>query len=78
MFMTGRGDPRAIYQPTWACNPDTDALQIELRLEGRQGDPPGGNICVRSAFGERHEFRWSPPGNTGKSSPWLSTPVLWR
>ena len=64
--MTGRGDPRAIFQPTYTCHPDTDQLQIELRFIGRQNDPVGGTICVREAFGERHEFRYSPPGNTRK------------
>lgn len=64
LFMTGRGDPRAIFQPTYACNPDTDELQIELTLVGRQYDPPGGVICVRHAYDGSHEFRYSPPGNT--------------
>lgn len=66
MYMTGRGEPRAIFQPVYSCHPDTDQLQIELKLEGREFAPPGGHIGVRRAFGERHEFRYSPPGNTGK------------
>ncbi|KAK4144516.1 WSC domain-containing protein [Dichotomopilus funicola] len=64
MFMTGRGDPRAIFKPTYACNPDTDALQIELRFVTWQDQPTGGHICVRSSFEESHEFRYYPPGNT--------------
>ncbi|KAK3324564.1 WSC domain-containing protein [Cercophora scortea] len=64
MFMTERGDPRAIYAPAYGCNPDTDALQIELPLVGRQNDPPGGWICVRPSFENSHEFRYYPPGNT--------------
>lgn len=64
LFMTGRSDPRAFFQPTYACNPDTDELQIELTLVGRQYDPPGGVICVRESFDNSHEFRYSPPGNT--------------
>ncbi|KAL2145369.1 hypothetical protein VTI28DRAFT_7438 [Corynascus sepedonium] len=63
MFMTGRGDPRAVFQPTYACNPDTDELQIELRFVTWQDHPEGGHICVRSAFDNSHEFRYSPPGN---------------
>ncbi|AEO60823.1 carbohydrate-binding WSC domain protein [Thermothelomyces thermophilus ATCC 42464] len=63
MFMTGRDDPRAIFQPTYACNPVTDGLQIELRFVTWQGQPEGGHICVRSSFDGSHEFRYSPPGN---------------
>lgn len=65
--MTERGDPRAIYDVVYGCNPDTDALQKELRFKAR-ADLPGGHICVRLASGDRHEFRYSPPGNTGMSS----------
>ena len=64
MFMTERGDPRAIYDVVYGCNPDTDALQKELHFKAR-ADLPGGHICVRLASGDRHEFRYSPPGNTG-------------
>jgi hypothetical protein len=68
LFMTGRGDPRAIFQPTYACNPDTDELQIELQFVTWQNQPAGGHICVRHAFDGSHEFRYSPPGNTRKST----------
>ncbi len=64
MFMTGRGDPRAIFQPTYACNPDTDAVQIELRFVTWQNNPPGGWICVRSSYDGSYEFRYYPPGDT--------------
>ncbi|KAK3307270.1 WSC domain-containing protein [Chaetomium strumarium] len=63
LFMTGRGDPRAIFEPTYACNPDTDELQIELRFVTWQNQPAGGWICVRHAFDGGHEFRYYPPGN---------------
>lgn len=63
MFMTGRGDPRAIFQPTYACNPDTDELQIELQFVEWQNQPTGGWICVRSTYDNAHEFRYYPPGN---------------
>lgn len=66
MFMTGRDDPRAIFQPTYACNPDTDELQIELRFVTWQDHPEGGHICVRSSFDDSHEFRYSPPNNDRK------------
>ena len=62
--MTGRGDYRAVFQPTYACNPDTDELQIELHFVTWQNQPTGGHICVRHAFEGSHEFRYSPPGNT--------------
>ncbi|KAJ4403005.1 hypothetical protein N0V85_005195 [Neurospora sp. IMI 360204] len=68
MFMTERGDPRALFQPTYACNPDTDQLQVELRFVGKQNAPTGGWICVRPSFDNSHEFRYYPPGNT-KSDP---------
>ncbi|KLU86952.1 hypothetical protein MAPG_05959 [Magnaporthiopsis poae ATCC 64411] len=63
MFMTERGDPRAVYDVVYGCNPDTDRVQTELAFRAR-GSLPGGHICVRTASGERHEFRYSPPGNT--------------
>jgi hypothetical protein len=65
MFMTERGDPRAVYDVAYGCNPDTDAVQTELVFKGRD-TVLGGFICVRTASGERHEFRYSPPENTGR------------
>lgn len=64
MFMTDRGDPRATFSPTYACNPVTDALQLELRFVGKQNDVPGGWICVRPTYDDAHEFRYYPPGDT--------------
>lgn len=66
MFMTERGDPRAVYDVAYGCNPDTDAVQTELKFKERAA-VAGGHICVRLASGNRHEFRYSPPGNTGRS-----------
>jgi hypothetical protein len=63
MFMTERGDPRAIYDVSYSCN-TAGELQTELVFKARDTDP-GGNICVRLAAGDRYEFRYSPPGNTG-------------
>jgi kremen protein len=64
LFMTGRGDPRAIFEPTYACNPDNSAeTQVELRFITWQNQPTGGWICVRHAFDGSHEFRYYPPGN---------------
>jgi hypothetical protein len=63
MFMTGRGDPRAVFKPTYACNPDTDEVQIELQFVTWENQPEGGWICVRHAFDGSHEFRYYPPGN---------------
>ncbi len=64
--MTERGDPRAIYDVAYGCNPDTDAVQTELVFKAR-ADVLGGHLCVRLASGDRHEFRYSPPGNTSKN-----------
>ncbi len=67
MFMTGRGDPRAIFEPTYACNPDNPSeTQIELHFITWQNQPAGGWICVRSSFDNSHEFRYYPPGSARK------------
>ncbi|KAF4122246.1 hypothetical protein GMORB2_7238 [Geosmithia morbida] len=63
MFMTSRGDPRAVFKPTYRCDPDTDDLQVMLAFSMRQESPAGGHICVRSASDNRYEFRYSPPNN---------------
>ncbi|KAI1081858.1 hypothetical protein F5B20DRAFT_533354 [Whalleya microplaca] len=63
MFMTERGDPRAYYDVVYGCNSDTDAVQTELAFKARD-TLDGGHICVRSASGDRYEFRYSPPDNT--------------
>jgi kremen protein len=66
--MTERGDPKAVFAPTYACNPDeTTETQVELRFIGREGEPDGGWICVRPSFDGSHEFRYYPPGNDRKS-----------
>jgi kremen protein len=66
IFWTDRTNAKALFQPVYACNPDNDALQIQLRFLGGSGFAPGGKVCVRSASGNRYEFRYSPPGNPGK------------
>lgn len=64
MFMTERGDPKASFQPVYGCNPDNDALQVQLAFVTREQSPVGGLICVRVASGNRgYEFRYSPPNN---------------
>lgn len=64
MFMTERGDPKAIFTPVYGCDPDTDELQIQLLFQTREESPVGGLICVRIASGNRgYEFRYSPPDN---------------
>jgi hypothetical protein len=68
MFMTERGDPKAIFKPVYGCNPDNDAVQTQLSFVTWEQHTAGGHICVRVASGNRgYEFRYSPPGNTGKS-----------
>jgi hypothetical protein len=65
--MTNRGDPKAIFQPVYGCNPDNDALQVQLSFVTREQSPLGGLICVRVASGNRgYEFRYSPPDNPSK------------
>lgn len=68
--------PAAIFKAVYACNPDTDDLQIQLELVSRQTEPPvlGGQLGIRDAVGTL-EFRYSPPGNPRKS---LLTHVLPR
>lgn len=69
LFMTGRTfHPAAIFRSVWGCNPDTDALQIELELVSRQTAPPvlGGQIGIRLAV-DTYEFRYTPPNNPRKS-----------
>ncbi|EJP62593.1 uncharacterized protein BBA_08504 [Beauveria bassiana ARSEF 2860] len=68
MFMTERGDPRAIYDVKYGCNQDTDAVQTELAFKERSG-VTGGHLCVRLASGDRYEFRYSPPGNNLVDNP---------
>lgn len=62
LFMTERGDPRAIFDVVYGCSP-TGELQKELSFKAR-ADLLGGHICVRTASQDRYEFRYSPPGNT--------------
>lgn len=64
--MTERGDPKAIFQPTYGCNPDTDAVQVELSFVTWQNHSPGQWICVRPTYDNAYEFRYYPPGDTGR------------
>lgn len=69
--MTARAfHPAAIFRPVYGCNPDTDALQVELELVSRETDPPvlGGQIGIRLAV-DTYEFRYTPPNNPRKSAP---------
>ena len=49
MFMTDRGDPRAIFDVVYGCSP-TWHLQKELRFKARD-TLLGGHICVKLASG---------------------------
>jgi len=53
-----------MFDAGWGCNATDDSVQRELVFRGR-GTGLGGHICVRLASGNRWEFRYSPPGNTG-------------
>ncbi|KAF3062111.1 hypothetical protein GL218_03784 [Daldinia childiae] len=77
MFMTERGDPRAIYDVVYGCNPDTDALQTELSFKSRGDLEIGGNIGVRP-FNGMYDFRWTPAGNTAYDvdRPWTKVTLV--
>jgi hypothetical protein len=64
MFMTERGDPRAIWDVVYGCNPDDDALQVELKFKARDTEL-GGLMGVRP-FNGNYDFRWKGPGTSGK------------
>lgn len=66
MFMTERGDPRAVWDVVYGCNPDTDELQVELAFKERGDNPPelGGLLGVRP-FNGMYDFRWKGPGTSG-------------
>jgi len=68
--MTGRADPGGVFQPTYACNPDTGDLQVEFQFVGMENNTPGGWICVRPAFEGSHEFRYYPPSNDSTLAPY--------
>ncbi|EFY95134.1 hypothetical protein X797_011805 [Metarhizium robertsii] len=68
MFMTERGDPRAVYDVVRRCNPETHKLQEELAFKSL-ADVTGGHICVRRASEKRWDVRYSPPGNTAVDNP---------
>ncbi|KAF8474830.1 hypothetical protein BDZ91DRAFT_650584 [Kalaharituber pfeilii] len=60
IFVTQRGDPRAVFEIKYACDIDNPTkVQTEIKLTS-------GDVCVRLASGNRYEFRYSPFGNTGK------------
>lgn len=63
MFMTERGDPRAIWDVVYGCNPDTDAVQTELQFKSRGDIEEGGTMGVRP-FNGAYDFRWRPAGTS--------------
>ena len=65
--MTERTDYLAYFSPVYACDPDNDEVQVVLAFQGREDFGDGGLICVRPSYDYSYEFRYSPPGNTGKS-----------
>ncbi|CAJ2505104.1 Uu.00g124980.m01.CDS01 [Anthostomella pinea] len=77
MFMTERGDPRAVFEPVYGCNPDTDAVQIELALKSLDTLAEGGNIGVRP-FNGIYDFRYTPEGNTAydPDRPWTKVTLV--
>ncbi|KAI1094288.1 hypothetical protein F5B19DRAFT_446658 [Rostrohypoxylon terebratum] len=77
MFMTERGDPRAIFDVVYGCNPDTDALQTQLAFKSRGDEEDGGNVGVRP-FNGMYDFRWTPAGNTAydPDRPWTKVTLV--
>lgn len=65
MFMTERSDPRAIFDVVYGCDPDTDALQTELKIKSRGDLEVGGEMGVRP-FNFMYDFRWRAPGTSSK------------
>ncbi|KAK9413628.1 hypothetical protein SUNI508_11837 [Seiridium unicorne] len=63
MFITQRGDLRAIWDVVYGCNSDTDALQTELRSKSRGDIENGGDMGVRP-FNGAYDFRWRPSGTS--------------
>jgi hypothetical protein len=65
--------PTGTFEPVYGCNPETNALQVELKLVSRLADPPvdDGQIGLRLAV-DTYEFRYSPPENSRKLSPFHS------
>ncbi|OBT77116.1 hypothetical protein VF21_05045 [Pseudogymnoascus sp. 05NY08] len=78
MFMTAREyHPSAVFKGEYACDPDTDELQIRLKLVSRLTDPPvlGGQMGIRDAVGTL-EFRYSPPRNTKINNEFLPVEMV--
>ncbi|KAJ8104525.1 hypothetical protein ONZ43_g7807 [Nemania bipapillata] len=79
MFMTERGDPRAVWNVVYGCNPDTDALQVELAFKERADAPPvlGGLMGVRP-FNGNYDFRWKGPGTSvnDPDRPWVHVTLV--
>lgn len=67
MFATERGDPRAIWDVAYGCNPDTDELQTELHFKARGDIEEGGDMGVRP-FNGAYDFRWRPAGTSSERS----------
>jgi hypothetical protein len=70
MFMTDRSDPQGIFDVVYGCNPDTDALQMELHIKSRGDIEQGGEMGVKPA-GANHDFRWRAPGTSSKSAEFM-------
>ncbi|GAW21921.1 hypothetical protein EKO27_g3828 [Xylaria grammica] len=70
MFMTERGDPRAIWDVVYGCNPDTDEVQVQLAFKSRDTEL-GGRMGVRP-FNGNYDFRWKGPGTSvnDPNRPW--------
>ncbi|KAI1430530.1 hypothetical protein GGR50DRAFT_207180 [Xylaria sp. CBS 124048] len=77
MFMTERSDPRAIWDVVYGCNPDTDALQVELAFKSRGDIEFGGLMGVRP-FNGMYDFRWKGPGTSvnDPNRPWVHVTMV--
>ncbi|KAI1265380.1 hypothetical protein F5Y18DRAFT_426981 [Xylariaceae sp. FL1019] len=77
MFMTDRGDPRAVWDVVYGCNPDTDELQVELKFKSR-GDLENGGLMGVRPFNGMYDFRWKGPGTSvnDASRPWTHVTMV--
>ncbi|KAI5868255.1 hypothetical protein GGS23DRAFT_592044 [Durotheca rogersii] len=77
MFMTERGDPRAVFDVVYGCNPVTDDLQVELKVRSRGDLELGGDVGVRP-FNGFYDFRWRPSGTTihDDERPWIKVTLV--
>ncbi|KAI1814885.1 hypothetical protein GGS20DRAFT_376931 [Poronia punctata] len=81
MFMTERGDPRAVWDVVYGCDPDTDAVQVELKFKARgdaEQQPELGGLMGVRPFNGNYDFRWKGPGTSvnDPNRPWIHVTMV--